>query len=97
MGSSFTTSSSGTQSTPPAPRETWVQRMSRRSHRRRDPSDPRDGATLRFCKARGLPATSKRAQSDHKHHTGEQEEVDQLTAFRTGVFDSLDARNSSAP
>ena len=34
MGDSFTTSS---QSTPPAPRETWQQRMSRRSHQRRDP------------------------------------------------------------
>ena len=38
-----------------------------------------------------------RAQRDHKTHAGEQEEVDQLTAFRTGAFDGLDARNGAAP
>ena len=89
MGSSFTTS--GTQSTAPAPRETWAERMSRRVIQRRDPV-----ATINLRLAQGprdLKARAPRPQND----TGEQEEVDQLTAFRTGVFDSLDARNSSAP
>ena len=40
MGDSFTTSA-GQPSTPPAPRETWTQRMSRRVMQSRDPSDPR--------------------------------------------------------
>ena len=44
--------------------------------------------------ARDLKARAPRPQ---KQRAGEQEEVDQLTAFRTGAFDSLDARNSSAP
>ena len=91
MGNSFTTSSSSQQSTPPAPRETWAQRMSRREHRRRDPRDPRDGANIRFRDSRQAPVTTKTT------HTGEQEEVDQLTAFRTGAFDGLDSRNGSAP
>ena len=34
MGNSFTTA--GQLSTPPAPRETWAQRMSRREHQRRE-------------------------------------------------------------
>ena len=42
-------------------------------------------------------ATSKRAPRSQKQRAGEQEEVDQLTAFRTGAFDGLDARNSAAP
>ena len=53
-------------------------------------------ATINLRLAQGprdLKARAPRPQND----TGEQEEVDQLTAFRTGAFDSLDARNSSAP
>ena len=50
----------------------------------------RDSPTLAITStARTVTTTKQRA--------GEQEEVDQLTAFRTGAFDSLDARNSSAP
>ena len=89
MGNSFTTSS---QSTFPAPRETWQERMSRRSHQRRDPRDPRVGFATR---ARRLRPRSARTVSTP--HAGEQEEVDQLTAFRTGAFDTLDARNGAAP
>ena len=66
--------------------------MARREHRRRDPRDPRDGATLRFCASR--PQSARTLTTTH---TGEQEEVDQLTAFRTGAFDGLDARNGAAP
>ena len=61
MGSSFTTSTSGPQSTPPAPRETWQQRMSRRSHQRRDPRDPRVGFATRAG-----PHDLDRAHRDHK-------------------------------
>ena len=43
---------------------------------------------------RDLKARPPRPQ---KQRTGEQEEVDQLTAFRTGAFESLDSRNGAAP
>jgi len=66
--------------------------MSRRVIQRRDPREPRVG-----------PAThpSSRSTSTARTvttpHAGEQEEVDQLTAFRTGAFDGLDSRNGTAP
>ena len=94
MGHSFTTSQ---PSTPSAPRETWQQRMSRRSHQRCDPRDPRDGATLRFCHSHRPSRPRSAHNMTTKHHAGEQEEVDQLTAFRTGAFDGLDSRNGAAP
>ncbi len=95
MGGSFTTSSSGQPSAPPEQRETWAQRMSRREHRRRDPSATRATSFLRLAPG---PRDLKRAHRDHKkQRAGEQEEVDQLTAFRTGAFDGLDSRNGSTP
>ena len=90
MGSGFT--ASAPSSTPLAPRETWQQRMSRRVIQRRDPRDPRVGFATRAG-----PHDLDRAHRDHNQHAGEQEEVDQLTAFRTGAFDGLDSRNGAAP
>ena len=98
MGSGFT-AADPPSSTPPAPRESWAQRMSRRitSVASRDPRDP---ATLRLV-GHATRAVPPRPQSAHnvttKQRAGEQEEVDQLTAFRTGAFDGLDARNGAAP
>ena len=55
-------------------------------------------ANLRSYDSRQAPATSKRARTGpQKQRAGEQEEVDQLTAFRTGAFDGLDSRNGAAP
>ena len=62
--------------------------------------DPLDPATLRLV-GRATRAVPPRPQSAHnvttKQRAGEQEEVDQLTAFRTGAFDGLDSRNGAAP
>ena len=88
MGTSFSVSP---ESTPPAPRETWTQRMSRRVIRRRD---PRDAVTR--AHPRELPQFES-ARTVTTPHEGEQEEVDQLTAFRTGAFEGLDSRNGAAP
>ena len=92
MGSGFTASEGPPSSTPPAPRETWAQRMSRREHRRRDRATRATVPTFGFAK-RDPKARAPRPQQ----RAGEQEEVDQLTAFRTGAFDGLDSRNGAAP
>ena len=41
--------------------------------------------------------TTARNVTNTNKHAGDQEEVDQLTAFRTGAFDGLDSRNGSTP
>ncbi len=54
-------------------------------------------ATINLRLAPGPRDLKARPPRPQKQRTGEQEEVDQLTAFRTGAFESLDSRNGAAP
>ena len=52
--------------------------------------------TVKAPDAQG-PRDPKARAPRPQQRAGEQEEVDQLTAFRTGAFDGLDSRNGAAP